>query len=210
MGFDINKMMKVSQDVILKPVPTFEKHVKDKVELQDGMINYAIAFAISAVLSSIAGLIYSLAAGGQAIATTLLALPIALIIGVILGIVFSLIGAGITHLIATLLGGKAPFKQLYYMLSLIALPAAVVTGIFSFIPCLGDIATLIFGFYVLYIQTMLYKQLYKFDTLKAVAVWLIPLIIVGAIMILLFLLMGAMILSMFGGALGGAALGSGM
>lgn len=196
---DFGKMMQVWQNALTKPNETFAAEAKnDKVGLMDGVIGYGIAAAIMSVVNSVIQMAISLITYGFSI-TTIIGGIFAIPISFVVSIIGLLIGAGIMHIIASILGGKGTYGKLVYLYSLFAAPLMIV-GIASIVPCLGSIIMLAVGLYSLYLLTLAIKANYALDTMKAVIVWLIPLIVLTIIMVVaIALFAGAAVL---GGLLG--------
>ncbi|MBI5035752.1 YIP1 family protein [Candidatus Micrarchaeota archaeon] len=98
---------------------------------------------------------------------------------------------GIIFFIAKTLGGKGTFVQQYYLVALATAPImfwATLTGILPFV---GWVCVALFLAYWLYIRTIIYNEVHGFGMPKAVAAWVIPTLLLGA---LVFLTMGKALL----------------
>lgn len=193
-------------EVFTKPKETFERENKNS-NFGKGVNNYAIALAFSGFIGALAILLFpsvftqetSKLYGFDYGALNLVVFPI---ISVIAGLIYSGIGNGILHIIALLLGGKGTFKQFYYLFSLYMTPIVVIESVFSVIgrlvPALGAVlffVILIMAVYSLYLLTLSLKEVHGFSTLRAVLVWLIPVILLLG---LLFIVFGFVVFAMLG------------
>ena len=193
-------MIETWMGVLTKPVETFATEKKNS-SIMAGVKQYAIIFGIFGLLMGIevAAMAYIMSffppAGNLSFIRSLgiaaiIVVPIIFIVG---GIILTLIGVGIQFLIAKLLGGTGTFEQQYYLSSLTAMPAlilsiiaGIISGLFGKVPILEVIITLLLilaiGLYLLYLQTKAIKEAHQFSTLKAFAVLFITPIIVGLVM----------------------------
>ena len=105
-----------------------------------------------------------------------------------------LIGQGISWTIAKLLGGKGSYTSQTYFASY-AHPGYAVLSILVFIPCIGNIVALILGLLYLYLTFLLLKKVHELDALRAIAVIVIPTLVVIAIYVLIWLLIYIPIMS---------------
>jgi len=170
--------------VLMQPKETFAKQ-KSNASIMGGLKNYLISGAIYGVIAMLVFLIFG-AMGGAAGAAVgggvgMIA-ALAYIVMIPLG---ALIGGAILYVIAKLLGGTGDFKTHFYLPSLFAAPMAI-AGVFGVIPLIGMLVSFAILLYSLYLTTLAYKEAHGFDTLKAILVWLIPFIIVGVLMLLVF------------------------
>lgn len=174
---------------------------KATVADQKGKVNFGMGvnfYAIGLLVYAFLGTLYALLLApelAKATGITYVSLIIIPITYVILGLIGSGIVVGILYLISMLLGGKGSFKQIFYLDSLYASPILIINGILQFIPFLGPLVSLLLGLYGLYLLTLVLKEANEFDWLKAVLVWLLPIIILG---VLFVLLLGAAFMAMLG------------
>jgi hypothetical protein len=179
---EFDKKFESWKSMLLTPVPAIAAEAKKtKMTLHDGAENIGIALAITVLLMVVVRMIFS---GFGSFPFFGL---ITIIFGIIGGFVASFIFAGAIYLMANALGGKTDFNRLYYMLSVVYAPIAVATAIVyvvAALPFAGMIAivNLLIGLYGLYILTLAMQATYKFDTTKAVLTWLVPALIVFALM----------------------------
>ncbi|MFH1750860.1 MAG: YIP1 family protein [Candidatus Micrarchaeota archaeon] len=164
-------------EVLTKPKEVFAAQ-KTKGDLMAGVMNLGIAYFVVGLVSAIFLLADPVVAISSLIGT------------VVIGIILSIIGVGILYLIAMLLGGKGTFTQQYYLMSIFSVPIVVL----SLIPIVGILVSL----YGLYLLTLALKEVHAFDTMKAVLVWLIPVIL----MVILAAIFAATIFAALMGAAG--------
>lgn len=98
---------------------------------------------------------------------------------------------GIIFLIAKALGGKGTFVQQYYLVALATTPIMFWTTLTGILPFVGWLFVALFVAYWLYIRTIIYNEVHGFGMPKAVAAWLIPVLLLGAVV---FLTMGKALL----------------
>jgi len=101
----------------------------------------------------------------------LVILPTASIIIVFL---FSLFGFAISKL----LGGTGSYRIFLYCASIYYVPLGLITAIFSQIPIIGQYITYAIIAYAIYPFTVALKESFNLSTRKAIAVWLVPSLIV--------------------------------
>ncbi|MBU1198139.1 YIP1 family protein [Candidatus Micrarchaeota archaeon] len=179
--------------VLTKPKETYASE-KGKSSLAEGAKHLAVAYGIMGLIYGLGIALFSASLtvipGAGAIAGLGMAMiVVAPIMMAVFGIVASLIGNGIIWIIAKVLGGNGPFEQQFYLSSLYLAPIALL----GLIPLVGMLA----GLYGLYLLTLMLKEVHAFDTLKAVAVWIIPGII-G------FIIMGAAVMTLIAAGAAGA------
>ena len=163
-------------DSLTKPKETFAAQ-KGKGTWTNAVINYVIAGLLAGIISAV----LTLGIGFLAIVTT----PIAYVVG-------SLIGVGILFVLAKLLGAKGDYLNLFYLLSLYAVPMAVL----MMIPIVGILA----GLYSLYLLYWVLTQGMEMTSGRAIA--LIVILIIVAL-VLAFIIAAAVIAALLGaGALG--------
>lgn len=95
---------------------------------------------------------------------------------IILGPLFFLIGVGIYHLIATVLGGRGQYGRYAYLTATFSAPLMIVGSILSFIPALGGCLSLILGIYQFVLTYFAVKVEYGLSQGRAIVVVVIPLL----------------------------------
>ncbi len=181
---------------ILKPKQTFASE-KANAKLGKGIINYIIAGLISGIIAWIVAMIApGLLPGGP---TAAAAIGIAtVIISPIMAVIGSLIGIGIVWIFAKLFGGKGTYTSLYYLVSIVAVPFAVL-NIVQYIPAVGPILGLLVGLYALYIYVLAVMSSQELTMGKAILAVVVPIIIVAIIVAILVVIAGIAILGALGG-----------
>ncbi|MFH1199451.1 MAG: Yip1 family protein, partial [Candidatus Micrarchaeota archaeon] len=159
--------------VLTKPKETFAAE-KANASLKEGAIHLAIGYGIygliTGILMAFAPSLFpgipGMAAGVTAIITT----PISY---TLFGVAATAILTVFMMAIAKLLSGPGGFAQMYYLGALYIAPMAILQ-VLTFVPTVGSLVMLLIGIYMLYLKTLMIKEVHGFSTGKAVAVWLIP------------------------------------
>jgi len=113
----------------------------------------------------------------------------------IVSILSLLIFSGILYIFALMLGAKNGFEPQTYNISLYYSPYLIISAILSFIPIAGSVVSFLFLLYLLYPLTEAIKMANNFSTGRAVAVWLLPIMILVLLAVALFAAVFALILS---------------
>lgn len=95
---------------------------------------------------------------------------------IILGPISFLIGVGIYHLIATILGGRGQYGRYAYLYSTFAAPLMLVTSILGFIPVLGSCLSAILAIYQIVLAYYATKVEYNLTQGRAIIVVVAPLL----------------------------------
>ena len=95
---------------------------------------------------------------------------------IILGPLFFVIGVGIYHIIAKLLGGNGQFGRYAYLYATFSAPLIIVTSILGFIPVLGGCLAALLGIYRLVLTYHATKVEYGLTEGRAVIVVLVPIL----------------------------------
>jgi hypothetical protein len=96
--------------------------------------------------------------------------------GIIITPIAFLIGVGIIHLIANLLGGRGDFGRFAYLAAAIQAPVSIISSLLGFIPVLGGCVALLISIYSIVLEYFAIKVSYKLTSGRAIAVIAIPLI----------------------------------
>ena len=171
--------------------PVFEQEkMNPNGTLQTALIWMLIAGVVAAIFGLIAGAI-----GGSSAAAIIdqmdlppdVAAQLAPMIGPMLGgggllaivtvPVFFLIGTFILHLIAKLLGGQGEYSKFAYLASTFQAPLTIVSSILAIIPLLGGCVSLLIAIYGYVLSYFAIKVNYGLSNGRAVAVILIPLVL---------------------------------
>ena len=94
-----------------------------------------------------------------------------------------LIGTFILHLLAKMLGGQGEYSTFAYLSSAFQAPLTIVSSILAVIPFLGGCVALIIGIYGYVLSFFAVKANYGLTSGRALAVVLIPLVLVSVLMI---------------------------
>lgn len=163
---------------------------------------------ISAILTTVFGLINSLISGGSAVDELAYSLGFGfgfLLCGIPIVMVLFVIFNGITHGIAKLLGGTGEFEQLLFTVATYTVPISIVTSIINSIPYIGFIGLFI-SLYAIALNVISVKAVHELDWGRSVAAsLLIPIIFacLAVCVIVLLTLMGPAIGSVFSNVIEG-------
>jgi len=191
---------KLWKEVLVNPVKTFKKQEK-KSNLTLGALNILIAGVVAGffygllIMSgfSTAGYMQGLRAGIMGTGVGVMGFVLSIVTFPIVYLVSWFITSGILYLFAVVLGGKGTFTKQSYLMALYQSPLIVIQTILLSIPIIGPIISLLVGIYGLYLLTLALKQVHKVSTGKAIAIWLLPGVIVIALLIIVAL---ALVISM--------------
>lgn len=101
----------------------------------------------------------------------------AVVIGVVTFISFFL-GAGVLFLTAKMFGGRGEgFMTHCYLLSLSYVPVKILTWLLAFVPCIGNIATLVLPFFQVYCAGQSMRASQRLEPGKAMLAAFIPMIV---------------------------------
>jgi hypothetical protein len=142
-----------------------------------------IGFIALTFLSGVTAGPFGAAVGATAGAAGIVMAPIATVIG-------SLIGAGIIYLFAKLLGAKGTYTGMYYLMSIVAVPFAVL-AIVAYVPFVGWLVAFLLGLYQLYLQVLAISTSQDMSMGRAFLAIVIPAIIIAAIIAVLIVVVGA-------------------
>lgn len=180
------------KEVLTNPIETFKKEEKN-ADLGQGVIHIAIAGVIAGFIGGLAtftgltavGSMGGFGTGMMGAGIGIIAFIGALIITPIVTVIGWLIFSGIIYIFAMIFGAKGDFTKQSYLIALYGAPLMIITSILNIIPFAGGILSFLAGLYGLYLLTMALKQVHKISTGKAVAIWLIPIVV--------FLVLGAIL-----------------
>ncbi|MFA6489641.1 MAG: hypothetical protein WCT52_03070 [Candidatus Micrarchaeia archaeon] len=185
--------------MMLSPSATAAKYAKrGELGFRDGLEN----FGTPIIMVYLPLLLITFALSGNFNPLFLLPIVIGLAFIVLWIFLFSFAFAALSYGTGALLGGKAKFGRLYYMISLASAPTFVFTLVFNvasillkailaivlppsgafsalsgFLSLAGNFVALSVTIYGMYLLTVSMGALYKFGKAKSVAVWLVPLAI---------------------------------
>jgi hypothetical protein len=95
---------------------------------------------------------------------------------IIFGPIFFLIGVGVYHLIATVLGGRGQYGRYAYLSATYSAPLMIVGSVLGFIPVLGGCLSLILGIYQFVLTYYAVKVEYRLSQGRAIIVVVIPVV----------------------------------
>lgn len=95
---------------------------------------------------------------------------------IIFGPIFFLIGVGVYHLIATVLGGRGQYGRYAYLSATYSAPLMIVGSVLGFIPVLGGCLSLILGIYQFVLTYYAVKVEYRLSQGRAIVVVVIPVV----------------------------------
>ncbi len=106
-------------------------------------------------------------------------------LGIILAPLFFMLGVGIFHLIAKLLGGQGQFDKYAYLIAAFQAPISIATAVLAFVPVLGGCIGALISIYSLVLAYFATKVNYNLTSGKAIVVVILPVVVllVGAICI---------------------------
>jgi hypothetical protein len=186
------------KETLFHPEDIFPKLV-EKANLETGLKYLAVGYIIFGILDTIAASLFDVAHLGFLIETTGGMIGIMKSIFTIIGgFIFALVFSAIVWIIARIFGGKGSYGAQLHMTSAPLALVLVINGILDFIPIVGIIISFLLQLYYLYPLTIAIKEVHKFSTLKAVALWLISYII--AVIVVFYLLVSTF--SVIGTAVG--------
>ena len=174
--------------VLMNLVETFKEQEK-KADFTQGFAHIVIAGLIVGFFAGIGSMIGLTAVGAMGGVTAgamgtgvgAMAFVVSLVVTPITSVIGWLIGSAIIYVFAMLFGGKGDFVKQSYLIALYAAPLMVVSSIVSLIPFVGPILSLLVSLYGIYLLTMSIKQAHKVSTGKAIAIWLVPVVIVAVL-----------------------------
>lgn len=179
------------KETFLHPSQSMPK-LAPNANLGSGLQHLAVGFVISGIISAILIFISSIIAGPSAAAVGDIGL-MAVVFSIIVGFIGALLGAGLIWIMAKILGGKGEYGQQLHMTSAPLAFLMVVTSILNIIPLAGALIGILLNLYYLYPMTVAIREAHKFSTLKAIAAWLLPIIIV---VIIVFIFAASMLASL--------------
>lgn len=185
------------KETFLHPSQSMPK-LAPNANLGSGLQHLAVGFVISGIISAILIFISSIIAGPSAAAVGDIGLmavvfSIMVVFSIIVGFIGPLLGAGLIWIMAKILGGKGEYGQQLHMTSAPLAFLMVVTSILNIIPLAGALIGILLNLYYLYPMTVAIREAHKFSTLKAIAAWLLPIIIV---VIIVFIFAASMLASL--------------
>lgn len=112
--------------------------------------------------------------------------------GILITPIAFLIGVGIIHLIASVLGGKGDFGRYAYLSAAISAPIGIVNAFLAFIPVVGGCVGFLLLIYSIVLNYFAIKVSYSLSSGRAIAVILIPLVVgLAAVLCIVFVVAAA-------------------
>ncbi|MYC95008.1 MAG: YIP1 family protein [Caldilineaceae bacterium SB0661_bin_32] len=113
---------------------------------------------------------------------------------------FFLIGVGVYHLIATVLGGRGQYGRYAYLTATYSAPLMIVGSVLGFVPVLGGCLNLILGIYQFVLTYFAVKVEYGLSQGRAIVVVVIPLLAGLVLAVCLATLVVGTLVAVFGGS----------
>ncbi len=113
---------------------------------------------------------------------------------------FFLIGVGVYHLIATVLGGRGQYGRYAYLTATYSAPLMIVGSVLGFIPALGGCLNLILGIYQFVLTYYAVKVEYGLSQGRAIVVVAVPLLAGLVLAICLATVVVGALVAVFGGS----------
>ena len=119
---------------------------------------------------------------------------------IIVGPIFFLIGVGIYHLIATVLGGRGQYGRYAYLAATYSAPLMIVGSVLGFIPGLGGCLSMILGIYQVVLTYFAVKVEYGLSQGRAIVVVAVPVLAALVLAICLATVVVGTLVAVFGGS----------
>jgi hypothetical protein len=178
---ELTQILPFWQSLIRGPEPALAKE-KGKGGLVDALVMVLIVAVISAIFA-VLGLMVSTAVNPTA-ALGVVGIPMFFVGSLVMGAVFFFILSAVFYVISMVLGGKGSFSDQTYLFSLVY-TLSIISSVIGIIPILGAIASLVIGLFMLYLYALALKVVHGFSLMKALAIIIIPIIIVGILFVIL-------------------------
>ncbi|GIV75992.1 MAG: hypothetical protein KatS3mg050_0386 [Litorilinea sp.] len=193
-----------------------EEKARPNATLLTAIIWVLVAAVIAGVLNLIRGMIFVTSSGGFEMMLRQMDLPPEVIqqfnmimspgmmtglmgaqtiASIILSPIFFLIGVGILHLVASLLGGQGDFGRYAYLNATFQAPITIASAILGFVPFLGGCLSFLLAIYGIVLAYFATKVNYGLTSGKALVVVLVPVILVFLVFICMFLGLAGLLLS---------------
>lgn len=189
--------------VLMTPKPVFAAEKKN-ADYTEGVKQLAVAMVLAGILSAILVAVFPAKAPelptgmnlpfpvqAPTASSVLLGLPVQIILGVIMLFVFT----GILWVMAKILGGTGPYKEMVYLMALLSAAIALPNAL-NYVPVVGGLISFAVTIYSLYLLTLSIKEVHAMSTGKAVLVWLLPVFVLA---ILAFVIAAAFLATFLGG-----------
>jgi len=179
----MKKYLEIWKKALLQPAKTFKTEIR-KADLKEGAMHVGLAGLVAGIIAGLGVLLLGTAIdlAGMGASVGVAGFIATVIVTPIMSIIGWLIGSLIYYVIAMVLGGKGNFTTQSYLIALYAAPLSIVTAVIGMIPIIGMLNILV-SLYGLYLLTLALKEAHKFTTMKAVLVWLIPVILLTLVVL---------------------------
>ncbi len=217
MVLDMYKKMVMS----LMPENIKAQVAKEKGTLSDGL-KYVLLTSLVVIIVEVLGILLDTFLGmgqalggvGQQSAIALgaigglgaLGIVVTIIMIPIVQIISAFIMNGIVYILAKLLGGKGTFENQFYHIAILSGGLSVITGILGLVPCVGPLLSFILVVYYLYPLYLLYMGVHKLSSGRAIALILIPFLVIIVLAVIVAVLFAGMMTAMLGTMAGAGAL----
>ena len=166
-----------------------------------GVISTLISSGVELVIGpSTNPLLQSLGQGTVTQQTLLVGILCGVPIQAVLALIGVTIGAGLSHGLASALGGHGSFTQLVYAISAYAVPLILIDGLIASLPCIG-LLVIVVVIYALVLNIVATKAVYQFGWGQAVMSSIIvpigALVLLACVVILALVLLGPAIGNVF-------------
>jgi len=159
-------------DVLTRPKETFAKE-KANSSIGKGVANILVASIFIGILISVVSIISR---------NDILGVVFVFVITIVVAMMGFFISNIIYYVVAKLLGGKGNFEEQFYLTAIFTAPLTIL-AIFSAIPLIGMIVEVGVTLYMLYLLTLAIKEVHNLSTIKAILVWLIPIIVIAIVIV---------------------------
>lgn len=181
---------------------TFEREQESpQATLTTALIWIVLAAVVTAVLSFVQSLLFASSARGMLGLVQQMNLPpesavmieqmmagglfaglrgVGALMGIVITPIAFLIGVGIIHLLANVLGGRGDFGRYAFLAAAISAPISIVNAFLGFIPVVGGCVVFLLSIYSIVLNYFAIKVVYSLSSGRALVVILIPLAIVVA------------------------------
>jgi len=197
----LSKLFQKWADTILHPNELFKKEKKAK-SLSYGAKSLVVAGVITAliyILSSQSALQFMRPFLGM-YATPVFVIGL-LIVTPVISLIVWLIESAVLYVFAAMLGGKGTFVSQSHALALVNSAFGVLSAVLGLLGLvsigLGIVVSVLVTLYTLYVLTIALKYIHRYSTANAMLTWLIPLLIVLALLLALLVIIGAALLGLF-------------
>jgi hypothetical protein len=197
MGF-VSEWFEAARDLITSPTEFYTNENR-----RDGFgfpLKFAaFSFLISGIFSAARMAVFQPETASQ------LGVPVAagvtFVSSIIGGIIGLIIGAGLIHIFVALFGGESGYAQTLGVFGY-ATALTALGSVLSLIPLVGGLAGLLLGLYGIYVQARGLEQFQDISFGKSVLAIILPGLILGAIVLVIFMMTAASFAALLGASAG--------